>query len=116
MQKPWKKQTEVIHILTETVGTTPKKIPKGYLGIGTRIFVLQKIVIIYSARILRKVLEIWAVLLTPSFKNVIPIDKHSVRHHDDINDDDSNDTNCKDDSDNGDNGDNYYCNEDIMMI
>ena len=60
VQKLWNMRTKVIPIITGALGTTPKKLSKRLddLGIGTRIVELQKTVIIYSARILRKVLEI----------------------------------------------------------
>ena len=50
----------IIIIIIIIIGTTPKKLSKRLddLGIGTRIVELQKTVIIYSARILRKVHEI----------------------------------------------------------
>ena len=60
VQKLWNMRTKVIPIIIGALGTTPKKLSKRLddLGIGTRIVELQKTVIIYSARILRKVLEI----------------------------------------------------------
>ena len=60
VQKLWNMRTKVIAIIMGTLGTTPKKLSKRLhdLGIGTRIVELQKTVIIYSARILWKVLEI----------------------------------------------------------
>ena len=60
VQKLWNMRTKVIPIIKGALGTTPKKLSKRLddLGIGTRIVELQKTVIIYSARILRKVLEI----------------------------------------------------------
>ena len=45
------------------------------LRIGTKIVELHKTVNIYSARILRKVLEILGVLLTPNFKQLSPLTK-----------------------------------------
>ena len=60
VQKLWNMRTKVIPIIIGALGTTPKKLSERLddLGIGTRIVELQKTVIIYSARILRKVLEI----------------------------------------------------------
>ena len=60
VQKLWNMRTKVIPIVIGALGTTPKKLSRRLddLGIGTRIVELQKTVIIYSARILRKVLEI----------------------------------------------------------
>ena len=60
VQKLWNMRTKVIPIVIGALGTTPKKVSKRLddLGIGTRIVELQKTVIIYSARILHKVLEI----------------------------------------------------------
>ena len=68
-------RTKVIPIIIGALGTTPKKLSKRLddLGIGTRIVELQKTVIIYSARILRKVLEILGVLLKPCFKPLSPL-------------------------------------------
>ena len=43
------------------------------IGIETRVKELQKTVIIHSARIFRKVLEIWGVLLTPNHRNILPL-------------------------------------------
>ena len=60
VQKLWNMRTKVIPIIIGALGTTPKKLSKRLedLGIETRIVELQKTAIIYSARILRKVLEI----------------------------------------------------------
>ena len=60
VQKLWNMRTKVIHIIIGALGTNPKKLSKRLddLGIGTRIVELQKTVSIYSARILRKMLEI----------------------------------------------------------
>ena len=60
VQKLWNIRTIVVSIIIGALGTTPKKLSKRLedLGIETRIVELQKTVIIYSARILRKVLEI----------------------------------------------------------
>ena len=44
------------------------------IGIKTRILELQKTTIIHSARILRKVLEIWGVLLTLNLRNYNTVD------------------------------------------
>ena len=77
VQKLWNMRTKVIPIVIGAPGTAPKKLSKRLddLGIGKRIVELQKTVIIYSARILRKVLEIWGVLLTPCFKPLSPLTK-----------------------------------------
>ena len=50
----------VISIIIGTLGTTPKKLKKRLedIGMETRVTELQKTVILHSARILRKVLEI----------------------------------------------------------
>ena len=60
IKKLWGMRVTVIPIVIGTLGTTPKK-PKKRLediGIETRVIDLQKTVILHSARILRKVLEI----------------------------------------------------------
>ena len=58
LRKIWKKRVKVIPIIIGALGTTPKLLGKRLedIGIKTKILELQKIV--YSARILRKVLEI----------------------------------------------------------
>ena len=60
VQKLWNMRTKVIPIIIGALGTTPKKLSKRLedLGIETQIAELQKTAIIYSAKILRKVLEI----------------------------------------------------------
>ena len=60
VQKLWNMRTKVIPIIIGALGTTPKKLSKRLddFGKGTRIVELQRTVIIYFARILRKVLEI----------------------------------------------------------
>ena len=77
VQKLWNMRTKVIPVVIGALGTTPKELSKRLddLGIGTRIVELQKTVIIYSSRILRKVLEILGVLLTPCFKPLSPLTK-----------------------------------------
>ena len=60
IKKLWGMRVTVIPIVTGTLGTTPKKLKKRLedIGIETRVTELQKTVILHSARILRKVLEI----------------------------------------------------------
>ena len=55
----WRK-IKIIIIIIGVLGTTPKKLKKRLedIGIETRVTELQKTVILNSARILRKVLEI----------------------------------------------------------
>ena len=60
LKKLWNKKVKVIPVIIGALGTTPKALPKRLKGIGidTRIVVLQKTVLLQSARILRQVLEI----------------------------------------------------------
>ena len=60
IKKLWGMRVIVIPIVIGTLGTTPKKLKKRLedIGIETRVTELQKTVILHSARILRKVLEI----------------------------------------------------------
>ena len=60
IKKLWGMRVIVIPIVIGTLGTTPKKLKKRLedIGIETRVTDLQKTVILHSARILRKVLEI----------------------------------------------------------
>ena len=60
IKKLWGMRVIVIPIVIGTLGTTPKKLKKRLedIGIETRVTELQKAVILHSARILRKVLEI----------------------------------------------------------
>ena len=53
-------QDKVIPIIIGALGTTPKLLRKRLedIGIETKIVELQKSIILYSARILKKVLEI----------------------------------------------------------
>ena len=59
-KKVWNTRVKVIPIIIGALGTTPKLLRKRLEGIGIemKIVELQKSVILYSARILRKVLEI----------------------------------------------------------
>ena len=60
LKKIWNTRVKVIPIIIGALGTTPKLLRKRLedIGIETKIVELQKSVILYSARILRKVLEI----------------------------------------------------------
>ena len=60
MKKLWDMKVVVIPIVLEALGTTPKTLQKRMkdIGIETRIAELQKTVILHTARILRKVLEV----------------------------------------------------------
>ena len=60
LRKIWDKQVKVIPIIIGAVETTPKLLRKRLkdTGIETKVVELQKSAILYSARILRKVLEI----------------------------------------------------------
>ena len=60
LKKIWDMTVKVIPVVVGTLGTTPKKL-KQWLsdtGIEPRIVELQKTTILYSARILRNVLEV----------------------------------------------------------
>ena len=56
----WNTQVKIVPVVIRALGTTPRLLPKRLkdIGIGTRIVDLQKSAILYSARILRKVLEV----------------------------------------------------------
>ena len=56
----WNKQVRVIPIIIGALGITPRLLRKRLevIGIETKVVELQKSVILYSARIVRKVLEI----------------------------------------------------------
>ena len=60
IRKLWGMRVTVIPIVIGTLGTTPKKLKKRLedIGIETRVTELQKTVMLHSARILRKVLEL----------------------------------------------------------
>ena len=60
LRKIWNKRVKVIPIIIGALGTTPKLLRKRLedIGIETKIVELQKSALLYSARILRKVLEI----------------------------------------------------------
>ena len=60
IKKLWGMRVTVIPIIIGALGTTPKKLKKRLedIGIETRVTELQKTVILHSARILRKILEI----------------------------------------------------------
>ena len=60
LRKIWNKKVKVIPIIIGALGTTPKLLRKRLedIGIDTKVVELQKSAILYSARILRKVLEV----------------------------------------------------------
>ncbi len=60
IEKLWGMKVTVIPIVIGALGTAPKRMKKRWedIGIETRVTELQKTVILHSARILRKVLEI----------------------------------------------------------
>ena len=60
LKKLWDMKVVVIPIVLGALGTTPKTLRKGMedVGIETRVGELQKTVILHTARILRKVLEV----------------------------------------------------------
>ena len=66
LKKLWDMKIVVIPIVIGVLGTTPKMLPKQMtdIGVKTNIGEFQKTIILNTARILRKVLEIWSVLLT----------------------------------------------------
>ena len=61
---------KVIPIIIGALGTTPKLLRRRLedIGIETKIVELQKSAILYSGRILRKVLDICEDLLSPNLK------------------------------------------------
>ena len=61
---------KVIPVSIGALGTTPKKLKQRLsdIGIETRIVELQKTTIVYSARILRNVLDVSGVLLIENLK------------------------------------------------
>ena len=60
LKKLWNKNVKVIPVIVGALGTTPSRLSKRLkeIGINTKIVELQKAVLLHSARILRKVLEI----------------------------------------------------------
>jgi len=60
LKKLWNKNVKVIPVIIGALGTTPSRLRKRLkeIGINTKIVDLQKTVLLHSARILRKVLEI----------------------------------------------------------
>ena len=60
LRKIWNKKVKVIPIIIGALGTTPKLLRKRLedIGIDTKVVELQKSAILYSARTLRKVLEV----------------------------------------------------------
>ena len=60
LKKIWDMPVKVIPVVVDALGTTPKKLKQQLndIGIETRIVKLQKTTILYSARILRHVLEV----------------------------------------------------------
>ena len=60
LKKIWDMPVKVTPVVVGALGTTPKKLKQQLsdIGIETRIVELQKTIILYSARILRNVLEV----------------------------------------------------------
>ena len=60
LKKIWDMPVKVIPVVVGALGTTPKKLKQRLsdIRIETRIVELQKTTILYSARILRNVLEV----------------------------------------------------------
>ena len=60
IKKIWNTQVKIVPVVIGALGTTPRLLPKRLkdIGIETSIVGLQKSAILYSARILRKVLEV----------------------------------------------------------
>lgn len=58
-------KVKVINVVISALSKTPKMLPTRLkeIGIETRIFGMQKSAILYSSRILGKILEIWGDLL-----------------------------------------------------
>ena len=70
LTKIWNIPVTAIPVVVGASGTKPKKLMQrlSNIGIETRIVELQKTTILYSARILLNVLEVWRVLLTQNLK------------------------------------------------
>ena len=70
LKKIWDMPVKVIPVVVGALGITPKKLKQRLsdIGIETRIVELQKTTVLYSARILWNVLEVWGVLLTQNLK------------------------------------------------
>ena len=66
LKKIWDMPVKVIPVVVGVLGTTPKKLKQllSDIGIETRIVKLQKTIILYSAKILWNVYEVWGVLFT----------------------------------------------------
>ena len=60
IKRLWNTQVKIVPVVIGALGTTPRLLPKRLkdIGIETRIVDLQKTAILYSARILRTVLEV----------------------------------------------------------
>ena len=60
LKKIWNMPMKVIPVVVGVLGTTPKKLKQqlSFIGIERRIVELQKITILYSARILQNVFEL----------------------------------------------------------
>ena len=60
LKKIWDMPLKVIPVVVGALGTTPKKLKQrlSFIGIERRIVELQKITILYSARILQNVFEL----------------------------------------------------------
>ena len=75
LKKIWNKKVKVIPLVIGTLGTILRKLRKWLkeLGIETQTTELQKTVLLHTAQILQKVLEIYRNLLLLDLKNINPL-------------------------------------------
>ena len=71
LTKVWNVKVTVVPLVVRALGTVAKALEKRLkiIGAGTKITELEKTVLMYTSRILLKVLEVSGVLLTPYLKN-----------------------------------------------
>ena len=80
LKKVWNMKVTVVPLEAGALGTPAKSRVKRLktIGIETKIIELPKSVLIYTIRILWKVLEVWGVLLTLYLKNKTHLLVHSL--------------------------------------
>ena len=68
--KIWDMEMKAIPVVVGSLGKTPNKlkIRLSDIGIETRIVDMQKTTILYFARILQNILEVWEILLAQNLK------------------------------------------------
>ena len=77
LKKLWNRNVKIIPVIVGALRTTPKGLPNRLkeVGITSRKVESQKAVLFHTARILRKILEIWRNLLLLKLKKTIPLIK-----------------------------------------